>query len=275
MVHGAHIMPFSEGGPLRRALFAGAERLAARRTDLVLSVSHAVGHAYAAAGMARPDQIHCVRSGFDLARFTGPRPPADERRLRGHPRNRVLLMLAALEPRKRHAAFLRALAAWREQLTDVRVLLAGQGALEPQLRQMTHELGLEDHVKFIGHRADPEALLAMADAAVLTSAREGLPRVAVQAMAVGVPVVMNDLPGLNEVIGHRRNGMVLPPDDVGAVAAEALALLQDPVRLQHLRSSAQATDVTDWALGALGRRTTELYRAALEDRPETQEWVAA
>jgi glycosyltransferase involved in cell wall biosynthesis len=275
VVHGAHILPFVGVSPVSRSIYIAAERLAARRTDLFLAVSQAVAREYVGAGIAPPDAIHCVRSGFDLARFRDAQPPADADHLRGKDGRRVLLMLAAFEPRKRHLAFLQSLAQRAAELDGIRILLAGEGPLEGELRQAVVSLGLGQHVEFTGHRSDPEALLALSDLLVHTSAREGLPRVVVQAQAAGVPVVMNDLPGLNEVLGHGRNGVILPADNIPGVAEEALALLQDPVRLGHLRDSAAATDVSDWALDALGRRTTDLYEQALHQRGSPREWAAA
>ncbi|MFG6539279.1 MULTISPECIES: glycosyltransferase [unclassified Sulfitobacter] len=263
VAHGVHIVPFDGVPPVKRALYLAAERLAARQTDVFIGVSEAVGRAYVAAGIARRGRVHCVRSGMDIERFRNPALPADWRELlgvtHGKARPRVVLMMAAFEPRKRHLPFLRALARVADTLPNLKLLLAGAGPEEASIRAAVEGLGLQNKVVFCGHRRDPEALLALADLSVLTSAREGLPRVAVQSMAAGCPMVVQDLPGIEEIIDHGRNGMVAEGNDLDEVVRLMKVLLGDERRLNRMRKEAIATDVSAWALDALGRRTTALY----------------
>ena len=263
VAHGIHIVPFEGVAPAKRALYLAAERLAARQTDVFIGVSEAVGRAYVTAGIARRGRVHCVRSGMEIARFRNPALPADWRSLlgvaRGNARPRVVLMMAAFERRKRHVPFLRAFARVADTLPDLKLLLAGAGPEEARIRAAVEGLGLQDKVVYCGHRPDPEALFALADLSVLTSTREGLPRVAVQAMAAGCPRVVRDLPGIDEIIDHGRNGLIADAHDVGDTLRLMTELLQDERRLNRMREAALATDVSAWALDALGRRTTSLY----------------
>ncbi|OUS39061.1 hypothetical protein A9Q94_00465, partial [Rhodobacterales bacterium 56_14_T64] len=114
VAHGIHIVPFQGVSRAKRMIYIAAEKLAARRTDVFLGVSEAVGHAYVGAGIARRGRVHCVRSGMDINRFSDPKPPLDWRRLlrlgSNDCRPPVALMLAAFEPRKRHVPMLRAFA---------------------------------------------------------------------------------------------------------------------------------------------------------------------
>ncbi len=264
VVHSIHIVPFEGVSPLRRSVYLAAERWACRHTDLFIGVSDAVGRAYITAGAALPQQVHTVRSGMDLSAFRYAQPPSDWQLLTGQigcgDRPPVVLMLASFERRKGHAAFLKALAA--ADLPEFRLLLAGTGPEEESVRRLCFALGLGNCVHFCGHRPDPGALLALADLSVLTSEREGLPRVAVQSMAAGCPMVISHLAGVEEVICDGVNGSVTAACDVGAAVAEIGALLRDPARLRQLRDGAQRTDVSDWSLETLGARTTALYTVA-------------
>ncbi|MGJ8543878.1 MAG: glycosyltransferase [Sulfitobacter sp.] len=263
VAHGIHIVPFEGVRPAQRALFIAAERLAARRTDVFIGVSEAVGRSYVSAGIARRGRVHCVRSGMDLARFRDAKLPRDWRQLldvpRGGKRPKVALMMAAFEPRKGHLGFLRGFAQVAAELPDLKILLAGAGPEEGRVRAEVAQLGLGARVVFCGHRPDPEALFALADFSVLTSAREGLPRVAVQSIAAGCPVVLQDLPGIDEVIRHGENGLIVPPGNMQAVMAQMAALLRDETLLSRLRAGALASDLQAWELEALGARTTALY----------------
>jgi glycosyltransferase involved in cell wall biosynthesis len=263
VAHTIHIVPFEGVSRMRRAFYIAAERLAARRTDVFIGVSEAVGHAYVAARITRRGRVHCVRSGMDLARFRNPGLPDDWRALlgmkRGNARPRVALMLAAFEPRKRHVEFLRAFARAGDTLPGVKLLLAGAGPCEARVRAEVQALGLQDRVVFCGHRPDPEALLALADVMVMTSRREGLPRVVVQSIAAGCPVLVSDMPGIGEVVIDGVNGHVLARDDLDAVVARMRMVLEDEVALKRLGDGAAGTDVGAWSLGAMGERTTGLY----------------
>lgn len=274
VVHGIHILPFAGVSAQKRKLYIAAERLAARRTDVFLSVSNAISQAFVDSGITRSDNIHCVRSGMDLNRFKRGRRPADWRALLGlthtEGRPRVAIMMAAFEPRKRHAPFLRAFAQVADAIPDLKLLLAGQGPIEQQIKDLVVELGLQDRVVFCGHRSDPEALLSLADILVLSSEREGLPRVVVQAIAAGVPVVVNDLPGLQEIVRVGRNGVITPTHDIDETAHQMVRILRDDVALRQLRLGALATDLSAWQLETLGTRTTALYgrSSAIIKRPE-------
>lgn len=261
VVHGIHIVPFEGVRGARRAGYLAAERRAARRTDVFLSVTDAAGAAFLREGLARPGQVHTVRSGMDLTRFQRGRRPSDWRAMLGLAdgvrRPAVLLMMAAMERRKGHVPFLEALA--QADLPPFRLLLAGTGAEETRVRQTVARLGLSDRVRLLGHRSDPEALFALADVSVLTSAREGLPRVAVQSMAAGCPMVVQDLPAIGELIRDGDNGVVTPAGDMAATVGVLRRLLEAPERLDRLAEGARATDVSAWSLEALGARTTAFY----------------
>ena len=261
VVHGIHIVPFDGERGWRRALYLAAERQAARNTDRFLSVTEAAGHAFVSAGLA--SQVSCVRSGMDLDRFRTAQPPRDADALLGPgPRPPVALMMAAFEQRKRHVPFLRALAKELEPGARFKLLFAGQGLEEVRIRATVQDLGLQDNVVICGHRPDPEALFALADLSVLTSEREGLPRVAMQSMAAGCPMVVQNLPAISELIETGRNGWILPAGDMRGTAQRVLSLLHDPAALARLSAGARATDLSAWALETLGARTTALYEVA-------------
>lgn len=263
VVHGVHLLPWAHVSVARRQMYLAAERAVAGRTDAFIGVSQALCDAYESAGIAPRARLHCVRSGMDLSRFRGAAPPGDWRDIlqlaSDAPRPPVAVMLAALEPRKRHVAFLRAFVSVRRLMPDTRIILAGAGPEEARIRQEIARLQLGDRVMLCGHRADPEALLALADVSLLVSEREGLPRVAVQSIAAGVPMLVTHLPGIDEVVRDGTNGRILPARDAAGLAREIIRLSRAPERLERLRRGAAASDLSAWALDRLGPDTTALY----------------
>lgn len=263
VAHGIHIVPFEGVSAAKRAIYIAAERMAARRTDVFIGVSEAVGRAYVSAGITRRGRVHCVRSGMDLQRFEKPDLPKDWRQLldvpKGFDRPPTILMMAAFEPRKQHVAFLRAFATLVAKRPDLKLLLAGRGPEEQAVRHAVQDLGLQRNVVFTGHRSDPEALFALADLSVLTSEREGLPRVVVQSIAAGCPTLAQALPGLDEVVTHGQNGWISAPADMAGTVQQIDLLLSDPALLSRLSEGAARTDLSAWRLNALGAQTTALY----------------
>lgn len=272
-VHGIHIIPFDGVSAAKARFYVWAEKLVARHTDLFISVSRSVGQAYVDAGICR--RVEPVYSGMPLAPFRNPEPPEDWRDLLamedGDDRAPVaILMLAAYEPRKRHVEFLEAYAKVLPELPPNRLLFAGKGPYEPQVRQAVEDLGLTEQVTFCGYRSDPHALIGLADICILTSEREGLPRVVVQYIAAGRPVIVADLPGIEEIVKHEVNGLVSDPADMNDTAGKLRDLLANRDHLAALATGARETDVSEWDLERLGARTTELYLESLQSLPKSR-----
>jgi glycosyltransferase involved in cell wall biosynthesis len=101
------------------------------------------------------------------------------------------------------------------QLIPLKLLIIGDGDEKENLENYVKELNLEDKVIFTGYREDVEELMALMDIFVLTSLREGLPRVLVQAAAVGVPSVAFDVDGVPEIIRDNHNGFLVRARDIG------------------------------------------------------------
>ncbi|MBD3665394.1 glycosyltransferase [Sulfitobacter aestuariivivens] len=270
VVHGIHILPVDGTSATKDAFYLAAEKWVAGGTDAFIPVSRAVGQSFAEAGICDAERLHPVYSGMDLKKFTNAQRPADWRALLGVPprglKPPVVVMMAAFEPRKRHIPFLRAFARVAAALPDVRLILAGEGPEEARIRAEIAAFRLTDHVILTGHRTDPEALFALADISVLTSVREGLPRVVVQSIAAGCPVVAQALPGLDEIVAHGHNGWLVDAGDVRPVADRLLHFLTQPAQLAALRSGALDTDVSSWSLETLGRETTQIYTNLLQKR---------
>lgn len=262
VVHGIHIVPFEGVHPLLAKAYIWLEKLAAKNTDTFIAVSKAVGKVYSDVGIS--ERVETVYSGMDLEQFRAAKIPKDFNQLlalnsKHSTRPPVVLMLASLEPRKRHVDFLSVFTDVVKAIPNIRLLLAGEGPMADELKQLVESLDLQSNVVFCGFRNDPHALIAGADLCVLTSEREGLARVVVQSIASGKPIVATQLPGLDEIINHEKNGIICDVSDMQGIATTIIRLLTNRRTLQDLTNGARETDVSAWELDTLGRRTTELY----------------
>lgn len=176
--------------------------------------------------------------GVDLAAFT-PRP------FRAHPRPFTILCVGRLVPVKGQLILLAACARLSQTGREIRVCLVGAGPDRGALEAEAAAQGIRDHVRFAGavNQDAIRALYAEADVFVSPSFAEGIPVVLMEAMAMEIPCVATWITGVPELIRHQRDGVLVPPGDVEALA-EALAQLMDDAALRH-------------GLGRAGRRRVE------------------
>lgn len=271
IIHGVHILPFVHVGSAQRLMYLTAERLAAKFTRAFIDVSQGMREICLANHLGSPDQHHVVHSGFDLARFANARWPQEPHLLlgtaAGEPKPPVVLMLAALEPRKRHVEFIEAFGQVVERIPNVRLLLAGEGPARPAVESAIERSPFANNIRMIGYHHEPERLISLADVCVLTSMREGLPRVMMQYLAGGRASVVSHLPGVEEVVKHGVNGIVAPAEDVGAAATAVADLLENEPYRDRLAGGARLTDLSSWGLDAMCESVEQVYRSVLEQAP--------
>jgi glycosyltransferase involved in cell wall biosynthesis len=270
IIHGVHIVPFINVGFAQRMFYLAAERLVASVTSAFINVSEGMRDICVEARVGTLDRHHVVHSGFEVERFRNAQPADDWRELlRLAPdseRPPVLLMMAALETRKRHLEFLEHFVALVRQFPDVRLVLAGDGPLRAEIASKIGALGIEDNVIFAGFRQDPERLIALADICLLSSMREGLPRVVIQYLAGRRPCVVADLPGLQEVVKHGANGLVVSSSDLAGLVEATVGLLRDAERRAELARGAASTDLSSWDVTLMGQRIDSIYWEYLANR---------
>jgi glycosyltransferase involved in cell wall biosynthesis len=177
--------------------------------------------------------IHC---GLDLRRYHFGRPRQEASRI---------FCAARLAPEKGLEFLLEALSLVLKKKSDVTLWIAGDGSSKASLQAAAVALGISQNVVFLGQLSETrvtEELIA-ADLFVLPSLAEGLPVSAMEAMAVGVPVVATNIAGLGELIENGKSGLLVRPTDPGALASAILAMMENC----DLRTSA----------AKLGRRKVE------------------
>ena len=161
---------------------------------------------------------------------------------------------------------LRALAIARDQMPELTLRIAGSGDDLDRLRRVALELGLTEHVRFLGYvaEADKRALLQGAVANVFPSPKEGWGMTIVEAAACGTPSVASDSPGLRDSVCHGETGFLVPHGDAVSLADRMVTLARDPALASRLGASARrysetltwedAADQTEQHLSELVRR---------------------
>lgn len=152
-----------------------------------------------------------------------------------------------LRPEKGVGVLMEAMAAVVRHLPEARLLVAGRGSEESNLRAVATRLGLEDNVSFLGHldRFRLEEVLEPAWVQVVPSTwEEPFGTVAAEAMMRGTAVIASDHGGLPEIVRHGVTGFLVPPGDAAALAAALLRVLshRDRAEAMGLRGRALALE---------------------------------
>jgi glycosyltransferase involved in cell wall biosynthesis len=246
-------------------VFEAVDRRLLRRVEVAVAVSAATREALVESGVD-PARVRLVENAIDVEAAA-----ADARAGRVPLRaafgatdgDLVVLALGRLSPEKGHAVLVEAFREVVARVPAARLVLVGDGVLEPALRRAAAPLG--ERVVFAGWRADPGHCLGAADVFALPSLREGLPLAVLEAMAAGVPVVASAVGGVPAALADGAAGVLVPPGDPGALAAALARLLADPERRQTLRDAAghrvRAHHEIDGHVAALERLWLELHRA--------------
>jgi glycosyltransferase involved in cell wall biosynthesis len=143
------------------------------------------------------------------------------------------------------------------------LLLVGDGKLMYEVKNQIKKLKLDKKIIFTGFRNDPEKFIALADICILNSVREGLPRVVMQYIAGGKPVLVTNLPGIEEIIKDDINGQVFDMLDPKVLYNKLTDLLSNNQKLIRLTNGAKETDVSNWSIENMGKKIEDLYNSVL------------
>jgi glycosyltransferase involved in cell wall biosynthesis len=201
----------------------------------IICVSDGVRDALLAAGI---DAARCVtvHNGIDCGQ---PLPDAEGVRATwGFPADAVVVgTVGRLAPIKRMANLIRAVAYARDAGTDLYLVVVGEGAEAESLARLADSLGIRDRVRLVGFDPRPLRLVAAMDIFALASSAEGLPRVILEAMLLGRPVVASNVVGSREVVADGTTGLLFPCRNVEALANALGRLATDPGLRQRFGSA--------------------------------------
>jgi glycosyltransferase involved in cell wall biosynthesis len=266
-VHGLYALP--EDRWAKRTTVYGLERLAASFSHAELVQSAEDVEVLRRIGVPRP-KLRLLGNGVDLARFDPDSLPPGRRdhirrELGAGPEDVVCILVGRLVAEKGYPEMFAAAAMLRERAPHVRVVVAGphepdktDAISETQLRQAA-----SDGVTFLGLRHDVEELYGASDLFVLASHREGFPRAAMEAAAMGLPVVATDIRGCREAVDHGVTGLLVPARTPDALAHAVAVLAGDASLRTSMGRAARAKAGRDFDDRRVIEITLETYERLL------------
>lgn len=204
-----------------------------------------------------PAKSRYISNGLELDRFAPSSDPACKDILPQGWRDKVIIgTVGALAPRKSPDVFVRTARRILDQTDAVRFVHAGEGSLRESTHTLARELGVADHICFLGPRSDVPAVLQALDVFMMTSSNEGTPNAAMEAMATALPCVLTDIGDCRDLLRDGETGLIAPVGDVEALASHALRLVNDADLRQHMGQAAYA-DIQAYDV----RKMVEQYHA--------------
>ncbi|MBI5855785.1 MAG: glycosyltransferase family 4 protein [Nitrospirae bacterium] len=221
--------------PLIRPLL----RFTLRRAAHVVAVSEALKGVMVRLGIS-PDHSSVIPNGVDARKFS-PVPQSEARSRLGLPDGTYLLSVGNLTENKGFHLLLQALHVLRTRhhLTQLGLLIVGDGPLRGELERLCERLDLADQVRFAGRVSHEELHVwySAADLFCLASGREGWPNVLMEAMACGLPIVATRVGGIPEIVSSEAVGLLARRETQDLVQT-ILSALQRPWRTDLLRQRA-------------------------------------
>jgi glycosyltransferase involved in cell wall biosynthesis len=245
-------------GARKTALFVMLERVAARWTDTIVTLTPTEVEEHLARGIGRRAQFAVVPSGVPTAALRDAAPARESARARlGLGSDAfVIAGVGRLVPIKGFDLLVTALAEIARGVPDAHVLLIGDGEERVALESHAAALGVADRLHITGATTEVMDALAAADVLAAPSRNEGMGRVLVEAMVLGLPVVGTAVGGIPDVIVEEC-GRLVPPDDAPALAAALTELgIDHPLRAKlgaaaRPRAEAFSTGVAAAAMRAI------------------------
>jgi glycosyltransferase involved in cell wall biosynthesis len=142
---------------------------------------------------------------------------------------------------------------------DLELAIVGDGDEKPRLQTLIAELGRSDRVRLLGYRSDMPAVYEAMDIYALSSLREGLPNVVLEAMAMEVPVVATRIAGVPRLIQTEKNGLLVEPGSTEELTAGVARLLGDEVLRGRLCAAGRRTVESYYSFSGRMRKIQALY----------------
>ncbi len=212
-----------EGGKIRELLY----RLTDPLCDMTTQVSKAGLERYISIGATPIHKICYIPNGIDTERFKFKLEIRLYKRKELNLNNKfVWLAVGRFYPAKDYPNLLTAFSKVIAKHQETLLLIAGDGPLHNDLRNLAKRLKITKYVIFLGVRKDIPVLMNAADAYVMSSAWEGMPNVLLEASSTGLPVVATDVGGNGEIVINNKTGYLVPPKDPKALARAMLRLME-------------------------------------------------
>jgi glycogen(starch) synthase len=214
-----------------------------------------------------PDKVDVIPNGIDLAEWTTTHDDATAARTELAGDGPMVLFAGRLEWEKGVHTLVEAMPRLRRRFPGIRLVVVGKGSQLEPLQELAARLRVSRAVHFAGWRTEDglRAAAAAADVAVVPSVYEPFGLVALEAAALGTPIVASDSGGLAEIVVNGETGLTFPALDAAALADAVTAMLRDEVLARRVVREARDVLARDYAWPAIAATTVTAYERAVRE----------
>jgi glycosyltransferase involved in cell wall biosynthesis len=243
----------------RTPLYYRIDQLCLPRYEKVICVSEDLFEAALAAGVPASRCV-LLENGIDTDEYRRRKAVPEAKAALGFAPDELLIgAVGRLSPEKAFDALIRSVRTLRDRGVEVRLVVVGEGDDRPRLQGLAKELGVSDRVLLPGWQSDVRSYFEAMDVFALSSLREGLPNVLLEAMALEVPAVATRIAGIPRLIQDGRNGLLIDPGDQAALDRSLYALLTNPGMRELFRAAARRTIETRYSFPIRMQRLKRIY----------------
>ncbi|WP_305982470.1 glycosyltransferase family 4 protein [Roseivirga thermotolerans] len=232
---------------------------AEKRMCASFTISNGLRNFFIATGLTKPEKMRLIHYGFDMP---------DNYLYKGKKEfkkaSKQVIIAGRLVAFKGHTFLIEAMKmVVRVFGSEVKLLIAGTGALEATLKEQVEILGLSEHIDFLGYSTEVGALMANSDAVVVPSISEGFGVVFLEAFSAKTPVIAWDVPAGNELMEHGKTGYLVQPYDVTSLGQQIISVLNDPGGQTSVTEAAYEKLKSYFNLERMVDETISFYKDAL------------
>ncbi len=211
------------------------------------------------------DKINVIPNGINLNNFNGVERDYDFRRQYAADNEKIILYMGRLVYEKGIQHLISAMPKILNGYNDTKLIIAGKGGMLDELKAQVEHMGIAGKVYFTGYLNSKQVqkMYKCADIAVFPSTYEPFGIVALEAMLAGVPTVVSDVGGLNEIIEHGVNGMKSYAGNPNSIADSILTLLYDHQLCTTVAKNAKAKVKEEYNWNKIAQDTHFVYQKAI------------
>lgn len=244
-------------------LYHAVDRYCLRRYERVICVSEDLRETCLRLGVPE-ERCAYIPNAVDTEEFRPPTAAERSALRRGVPPGRLVVgAVGRLSREKGFDLLLRALGKVRDAGVEAELWIVGEGERRAELERLAGALEIADRVRFLGYRSDMPSLFRALDAFALSSLREGLPNVLLEALATGLPVAATRVAGVPRVVEDGEEGLLVDPGSAESLAQGLGRLLGDAALRRRLGCAARRKVETSYSFAHRMERIREIYDSTL------------
>ncbi|MDM0536831.1 glycosyltransferase family 4 protein [Clostridium perfringens] len=272
IIHTSHGLPYFEGMDAKKYfLYKNIERLGAFISDYIGSQNKEDLNNLKK--LTREKKIYYEGNGVDLdyldnesEKITNEDIEFIKSKLDIDKNKKVILMAARFESVKNHKLFVDAIEKLAKLQNNFICLLAGDGPLEQEIKEYIKKKKVEGFFKFIGKRDDIYLFIKLSDVVVLTSLKEGIPRILMESMAFRKAIVATNVLGTKELICDKKSGLLSELEDIEGLALNVKNIINNKTLANKLANESRKRIEQNFTEKIVAKRIDVIYKLALKEK---------